>query len=269
MPKLLCLLAFLTSAPDFSTHFSGLDACFLLHDLKSGEPVVEFGAERADEASAPCSTFKVALLLMALDTGVVVDGSTAFAWDGTKYPIEPWNQDQTAASWIQNSAVWVSQIVVTKLGSPKVQKYLDDFRYGTRDLSAGLTHFWLTKGPVERKIPHPSLEITPREQIDFLSRMWKGELPVSPAALAEAKRLMFVAESPSGWRLHGKTGSGFVGPASDLRLGWFVAHLEKGDQEYVAVLRTRETAKDSGKGTYAGLDAREKMKSILDELGLW
>ncbi len=57
------------------------------------------GSMRSVARSAPpaCSTFKVALALMAFDKALLKDESTFFKWDGKDHGMAAWNKDQTAA----------------------------------------------------------------------------------------------------------------------------------------------------------------------------
>jgi beta-lactamase class D len=99
--------------------------------------------------------------------------------------------------------------------------------------------------------------------------MWRGQLHVAPRALELTKQVTFVEKSPKGYMLHGKTGTGFMGARHDLRLGWYVAHLGNASEEYVAVVSFTERRHREPYDTYAGPEAREILKSILRELGLW
>ncbi len=127
--------------------FEKLDGCFLLYDMKSKDYIEEFNSARCRQQTAPCSTFKVPLAVMAFDAGVLKDEQTKFKWDGKKRSILTWNQDQTASSWMKESVVWYSQIITKKMGRKKVQAYLDKFQYGNHDFSGDIATAWLTGSP--------------------------------------------------------------------------------------------------------------------------
>jgi beta-lactamase class D len=249
--------------PDYARLFAGRNGCFELYDLKANALVARFNPGRCAERASPCSTFKVPLALMAFDAGILVDGSSAIKWDGTKTGRDAWDRDQTAASWMRNSVVWVSQRLTPLLGMEKVKRYLDGFDYGNRDMSGGLTRAWLES----------TLAISPDEQLRFWQRFWREELPVSKHAFAMTKKITLVETSPSGWILHGKTGSGGVGKggpdrASTLWLGWFVGHVSRGDREYVFVTSYTDLAVSTDDRP-AGWIARDIAKEILGALGLY
>jgi beta-lactamase class D len=249
--------------PDFAKLFAGRDGCFELYDLKTNKLVVRSDARRCAERTSPCSTFKVPLSLMAFDAGILIDESSSLKWDGKVSSRETWNHDQTAASWMQNSVVWFSQRLTPMLGMAKVKSYLAHFDYGNQDMTGGLTTAWLSS----------SLAISPDEQLAFWRRFWREELPVSKHAVAQTKKITFVDKSPSGWTLHGKTGSGGAdasGPNGDatLWIGWFVGHVSRGDREYlfVTTYTDRVPSKDDRP---AGWIARDIAKTILTTMGLY
>jgi beta-lactamase class D len=192
---------------------------------------------------------------MAFDAGILKAESSSFKWDGTKTGREVWDRDQTAATWMRDSVVWVSQRLTPLLGMDKVKAYLEAFDFGNRDMSGGLTRAWLES----------SLQISPDEQLRFWQRFWREELPVSKHAFAMTKKLTLVDTSPSGWTLHGKTGSG---AASDLWLGWFVGHVSRKDRAYVFVCSYTDRI-PSGDHRPSGWIARDMAKQILAEMGVY
>jgi beta-lactamase class D len=259
----LCLAAGNSRAadPDFAMLFAGRDGCFEIYDLKAGKMVVRFNADRCALRTSPCSTFKVPLALMAFDAGILKDENSSLKWDGTKYSREAWNRDQTAATWMRDSVVWFSQRLTPQLGMDKVKAYLARLDYGNQDMSGGLTRAWLDS----------SLLISPDEQLRFWERFWREQLPVSKHAFDMTKKITLVETSPSGWMLHGKTGSGdlpsVTGVDSGLRLGWFVGHVARGDREYVFVTTFTDRV-PSGDSRPSGPIAREIALKILGEMGL-
>ena len=126
--------------------------------------------DRSGEAKLPASTFKIPNSLIAIETGVVGDPDRdIFKWDGVKRPIEAWNRDHTMRSAIAASAVPVYQEIARRIGQERIQKYVDLFDYGNRDIGGGIDQFWLTG----------NLRIDPVQQVDFLDRLRRGVLPIS------------------------------------------------------------------------------------------
>src|SRR5712672_3440055 len=91
--------------------------------------------ERSGQAMLPASTFKIPNSLIALETNVVVDpDKDVFKWDGVVRSIEGWNRDHTLRSAIAASVVPVYQEIARRIGAERMQKYLDLFEYGNRDI---------------------------------------------------------------------------------------------------------------------------------------
>jgi beta-lactamase class D len=205
---------------------------------------------------------------MAFDSGTLKDENTSYKWDGKKRSIEAWNKDQTAETWMKESVVWYSQVVTRKMGRKRVQNYLNKFDYGSKDFSGDIETAWLTPAPFLKNPAPPTVLISGYEQIDFMKKLWQNKLPISERAAALTKKITFVETSPNGFKLYGKTGSGFLNKEETLRIGWFIAHLEKGDQSYVGVVTFNDLV-EQPPGTFGGAFSREKMKEAFKEKGLF
>jgi beta-lactamase class D len=211
---------------DLSAYFKGRPGTFVLLDLKSGK-YVRHNAARAAERFPPFSTFKIPNSLIGLETGVIQDADFLIKWDEKKYPANPnfpqWFRDQTLRTAFQRSAVWYYQELAERVGEARMKELLDKLDYGNEDTSGGLTRFWLNS----------SLRISADEQVAFLRRLYREELPVSKRSVATVKEIMVHEETPA-YRLSAKTGGG---PLSEGRyLGWFVGYLEAGgDTHFFAI----------------------------------
>ena len=239
---------------DLSRYFQGKDGCFLLDDMKANRIVYRFNEKRCALRFAPCSTFKVPLSLMALDKGVLRDETTTFKWDGVDRGNPSWNRDTSAADWIKYSVVWYSQRITPRLGPEAVKDYLARFDYGNRDISGGLTTFWLGS----------TLKISADEQLRFWERFWRGGLPVSRHATDITKKIVHLETSASGVELSGKTGSYTT---DHEELGWFVGHLEGPKGEYLVI--ANYTGPTAPTKEYPGLIAKGICLEILSNLKLY
>lgn len=143
--------------------------CFLLQDLQTGATTTVH-PELCARARVPASTFKIPHALIALETGVVTDPHAEVPWDGTHYLIKEWEAPQSLASAIQVSAVWFFKITASAIGEARMRAHLTALRYGDMDVRGDITSFWLDSG---------SLEITAPQQLDFLKRMARHDLPIS------------------------------------------------------------------------------------------
>lgn len=181
--------------------------------------------DRSGEGKLPASTFKIPNSLIALETGVVEDpDKDVFKWDGVKRPIEAWNKDHTLRSAIAASAVPVYQEIARRIGAERMQKYVDLFEYGNRNIGGGIDQFWLTG----------DLRIDPVQQVDFVDRLRRGALPISKRSQDLVRDILPVAQVGASVI---RAKSGLLGAErGEPSLGWLVGWAEKGSAHTVFAL---------------------------------
>jgi beta-lactamase class D len=187
--------------------------------------IIASDINRSAEAKLPASTFKIPNSLIALETGVVQDpDKDVFKWDGVKRSIGAWNQDHTMRSAIAVSAVPVYQEIARRIGQERMQKYVDLFEYGNRNIGGGIDQFWLTG----------DLRIDPMQQIDFVDRLRRGVLPISKRSQDLVRDILPVTKAGDAV-IRAKSGllGAEVGKPS---LGWMVGWAEKGAAQTVFAL---------------------------------
>jgi beta-lactamase class D len=187
--------------------------------------IIASDKDRSGQAFLPASTFKIPNSLIALETGVVEDpDKDVFKWDGVKRSIEAWNQDHTLRSAIAASAVPVYQEIARRIGAERMQKYLDLFEYGNRNIGGGIDQFWLTG----------DLRIDPIQQVDFVDRLRRGVLPVSKRSQDLVRDILPVTKAGDA-TIRAK--SGLLGAElGKPSLGWLVGWAEKGSAQTVFAL---------------------------------
>src|SRR6267378_1520553 len=187
--------------------------------------IIASDKDRSGEAKLPASTFKIPNSLIALETGVVGDpDKDVFKWDGVTRPIEAWNKDHTLRSAIAASAVPVYQEIARRVGAERMQKYLDLFEYGNRDIGGGIDQFWLTG----------NLRIDPVQQVDFVDRLRRGVLPVSKRSQELVRDILPVTKVGDSII---RAKSGLLGAErGEPSLGWMVGWAEKGEAHTVFAL---------------------------------
>lgn len=200
---------------DLADIFQGFDGTFIMYD-EGADRYTVFNKTLSETRLPPCSTFKVFHALIGLDSGVLDrdDARTLMKWNGKPSSIAAWNHDQTLASAMRHSVVWYFQRVATGIGEERMQRGLDRIGYGNRDISGGLTRFWLQS----------SLKISPREQVGLLRALFNGSLPFAAEDIAVVKRDITLS-SGKGLRFMGKTGSGSDDADRGI-IGWFVGGVE-------------------------------------------
>jgi beta-lactamase class D len=211
---------------DLARHFTDVGTVGTFVGYKTDDYlIIASDKERSGEAMLPASTFKIPNSLIALETGVVGDpDKDVFKWDGVVRSIEAWNRDHTLRTAIAASAVPVYQEIARRIGAERMQKYLDLFEYGNRDIGGGIDQFWLTG----------NLRIDPVEQVDFVDRLRRGVLPVSKRS-QELVRDILPATKVGDATIRAK--SGLLGAElGKPSLGWMVGWAEKGSASTVFAL---------------------------------
>ncbi len=235
--------------------------CSLALEVGSSTPLIREG--NCDERISAASTFKIAISLMGFDAGLF---STP---DAPEWPFKEgyadwnpnWRQATTPRSWMRDSVVWFSQRATEQLGAERFATYVDAFDYGNEDVSGdkgkgnGLTNAWLSS----------SLQISPTEQVGFLSRMITGQLPVSASAVSNTKELMDFGQRPGGWHVYGKTGAGLPFDENGTLLkgqpfGWYVGWMENADRNIVFARLVRFSKRPEGS---PGMVARDGLLNTL------
>jgi beta-lactamase class D len=238
--------------------------CTLIADAGTGRLMQRIG--ECGMRVSPASTFKIALSVMGYDSGLLQDAHNPALPYRTEYAAtrDAARRTTDPTAWMRDSVVWYSQELSRSLGMERFSRYVDLFAYGNRNLAGdpgrrnGLTHAWLSS----------SLKISPLEQIVFLRKLLRRELPVSARAMEATVALMPAFKARKGWIVHGKTGSGSHLTVSGKRdrnrqLGWFVGWASRGGSRFLfARLITDRRQIDRP----AGFDARDTLIRELPEL---
>lgn len=239
--------------------------CTAVADAGSGQILVQQG--NCTERVTPASTFKIAISLMGYDAGFLKDEHTPTLpyregyvdWGG-----EAWKQPTDPTRWLKYSVVWYSQQVTHALGEARLAHYAKAFGYGNADLTGdpgqhnGLDRAWIGS----------SLKISPLEQVAFLEKFLKHELPVSATAFDMTSRIVETTPLASGWIVHGKTGMAYPRRADGTQdqlhpYGWFVGWATRGRDTVVFASLIQDEKKEQGT---AGVRAKEAFLSQLPTL---
>jgi beta-lactamase class D len=200
------------------------EGCFILYDLKR-DRYIRYNSQHCQKRFIPASTFKIFNSLVALETKAIADENTVIAWDGVSNQSFPtWNQDQTMRTAFTRSVVWFYQDLARRIGKERMTKYIQAASYGNQDIEDKIDTFWL----------NGKLRISPEEQIKFLVRLYKEDLPFSPAVMQTVKDVM-VIERQDNYTLRGKTGWG-QDVDSMKNIGWYVGYLERDNNVYFYAL---------------------------------
>ncbi len=164
----------------------------------------------------PASTYKIPNSIIALETSIVENDSTIFKWNGEDRRLKIWEQDLYFKQAFHYSCVPCYQEIARKIGVERMKKYLEKLNYGDIKVdSTNIDLFWL----------QGNSKITQFQQIDFLQRFYKKQLPISKRTDSIMKN-MIVMKDKEGVKLSGKTGWSIVNNKSN---GWFVGYVEQYD----------------------------------------
>jgi beta-lactamase class D OXA-2 len=163
---------------------------------------------RAKQRFSPASTYKIPHTLMALDVGAVRDEFQIFQWDGMARSFAAHNQDQDLRSAMRNSTLWVYEKFAKEIGEAKARDYLRKLNYGNADPTTPRGNYWVDG----------NLAISAHEQISFLKKLYRNELPFRIEHQRLVKDIMLV-EAGRDWILRAKTGW-------EGRMGWWVGWVE-------------------------------------------
>lgn len=253
--KTVLFLVFLfvcsANSQDLKKYFDEYDlkGSFVMYDLNN-DKFVMYDSARCYTRFTPASTFKIPNSIIGLETGVIADENFIIKWDSTKSR-ETCDKDLTLKEAIKYSCVWYYKELARRVGAEKMQEMLNNFNYGNKDISNGVDKFWL----------EGSMKISQIEQIEFMKKLYKYELPVSKRSIDILKNII-VLDSTNQYIMRGKTGWGFE---NNVDIGWLVGWVEKDGDVYFYAINV-ETDKENPK---FGEARRKITESILKELGVF
>jgi len=247
---LLVLTINLSAQKDISKYFEGITGCFVLYDFNNDE-YTRYNEERCEQRFLPASTFKVPNSIIALEEKVIPDENYIIKWDSLDRGYDKWNMDHNLRSGIKYSVVWLYQELARQIGKEKYEKYLNSLDYGNKTIGDREDYFWLDW----------SLQISANEQIEFLKKLVKDEVPFTQRNIDIVKDIMIV-ERNDDYIMRAKTGLGIN--ENKVYTGWYVGYVEANNNIYAFALNMEETDYEKIK-TEVRVDLT---KNILKGLGV-
>jgi bla regulator protein BlaR1 len=234
---------------DFSKYFGKYEGSFVLYDLGNDAWSIH-DIEHATLRVAPDSTYKIYDALFGLEEGVITPEDSFIAWNGENYPFEAWNADQTLQSAMNSSVNWYFQTVDEQLGASDVYSYVQKIGYGNENMSGDFSSYWMES----------SLEISPIEQVELLTKLQNNSFGFAPENINAVKDAICLSASDAG-TFYGKTGTGRVN-GQDVN-GWFIGYIETADNTYFFATNI------SADSDATGGNATEITMSILSDMNIW
>ena len=203
---------------------------------------------------SPIGTFHPYEALIGLESGIIKDTSQTIPLDPTepRYPNLFWNEDQTIYTALKHQTPWYFKKIATNIKHDKMQNWLTLMGYGNKDLSGGIDAFWLNS----------SLQITPRQQFDFLKRLYYYNLPFS------FENMRFVRNTFKCTKLKNKNLYTFkvATNQSGKQLSWYIGYIEYINNTYLFVHCIEGNAKKGN--PYLETMHSELLHASLKELGI-
>ncbi|MBN2725272.1 MAG: class D beta-lactamase [Deltaproteobacteria bacterium] len=205
------------TSPASTDIFKGQKGTLVIIDIKTGKTSM-INPDYAKKALSPCSTFKIWNTLIGLKEGLIKKPSEAFyKWDGKKRFFDAWNRDLTLKEAFRVSCVPAFQNLASRIGAVRMKKHLDTINYGDRNISSGITDFWLPRKN------HRTIMISAVNQAVLITELLTEKLPFSPEQINILKELMFFKKIGK-CNLYGKTGSSGKVEGSQ-KLGWYTGFI--------------------------------------------
>lgn len=198
---------------------------FIALDPANDQVILATGPSLDQQASPGC-TFNIALSMIGYELQILRDQEQpVWQYDNSPVPLESHKTTHSPKTWMNLSVVWYSKKLAQIIGKESLQQYVTNFSYGNQHISDNFSTAHLAS----------SLQISPREQTNFLKKIVTSQLPVSAYALQETKKLLLEQTFNSGWKLFGKTGT-LIYENENNTLAWYVGWIEKDEQKYVFAL---------------------------------
>jgi Beta-lactamase class D len=214
---------------DFQQYFDQcqVSGAIAVYDNKRGTWILS-DTTNTQSLALPASTFKIINMLIALETKTIKDEHSIVQWPGStdtvKYGYRPnIYKNITVKEAFEVSAGWAFIEIAKKIDRSVYRKYLEACDYGNVDLSESGSDFW----------NFGSMGISPINQVEFLKKLYVGDLPFAKRNMDIVKRVM-VSEKNDDYIIRSKTGWTM---ANQINTGWWVGYVEQRGGAYFFATR--------------------------------
>lgn len=232
---------------DLSKEMKGYEGSFVLYDEQKDQWTI-YQEENAHQRISPASTYKIYDALIALESGIITPEDSHIAWDGTSYPFEEWEQNQTLQTAMKSSVNWYFQNLDAHIGRSKLQTYLKKIHYGNQSIGTDLSSYWFDG----------ELKISPIEQVNLMIALHHNDFDFHEKNLHAVQQSLALSTSGQ-TALYGKTGT--IMEEGKNTSGWFVGYIEISDYTYYFAINIR--GKDHASGSQAAKIAEEVLVKLI------
>jgi beta-lactamase class D len=172
-----------TEMPEWKDYFDteGFRGCVII-DYPNSNQTLYLNRKRCYRKYSPAETFDILNSLIALQAKAIktVNNDTLI-WPKMKLENTLWNKDQNMISAYKNSCPWFYKEMARIVGGKNMTCLIDSIDcYGTMNRVGDVETFW-TDG---------SFEISADQQIEFLKRLYKEDLPFEKNHIKDIKKIM-------------------------------------------------------------------------------
>ncbi|HEY0290757.1 MAG TPA: hypothetical protein VGC51_00245 [Hansschlegelia sp.] len=229
----------------FASAFAGVEACAALRDVAPGAETATSDGLECARRLPPCATLEIPATVIALDRGVVPDANAPLKRNPAIEGDPP--DGVSLRDAFRGSVPWVSEEVVRRVSPDAFAKALGAMRYGDAETGAAPI-------PPGRDDGGPALTLSAVEQVEFLARLKRGELPTT--AESQARTVEIVPAERIG------DASFAVKSGSCQGAAWVVGWVDRGPRSTIfAVVET-------GAGDRSVEDAVSRTRTLMTNLSL-
>jgi beta-lactamase class D len=159
----------------FGRAFEGAEACVALRDVAPGAGTAVSDQKTCERRLPPCATFELAATVIALDRGVVPDANVPVKRNPPVQGDPPDGVNLRDA--FRKPVPWVFEEIAGRIGAEAFTRALAAMRYGNAEVGERIER-------IGRGENANGLALSAVEQVDFLARLKRGELPTSAESQA-------------------------------------------------------------------------------------
>lgn len=241
---------------DFKKYYDSLNlkGSTTIYDYKNRQWIFT-DRQDANVATLPASTFKILNSLIALDYKAIQDENEIIKWDGELKShfgtiVNAWNKNTDLKNAYKNSTVWFYVELAKRIGRSRYKQTLRKCRYGNENYTEKGTDFW----------NYGDFAVSPKNQIDFLIKLYENRLPFSKKTIDTVKEIM-ISEQTETHTYRDKTG---WTRKNGQDIGWWVGYVEAKDNVYFFATRLMKFENDSNPNFLKGRN--ELTKLILKDI---
>lgn len=232
---------------DLKKHFdsSKVEGCFALLNNQIGTITI-YNMELDTQRLPSGTSFKIPETLIGIQSGRIVNENTILPTDTSA------SGNLTLKQAFEKTSIPYFQEMARRIGKDTLQMWLDSINYGNQKMSSPVDSFWLNN----------ELQISPDEQLGFMSKLYFEQLPFQKYAQETVANLM-LKEDDSLYKLSYATGTGI--DEKNNSIAWNLGWIEENRHVYffVTFVRTPDTSKDVESA------AIKISKSCLKDLGFF